>query len=139
MASAGRWSLLKRMGQAFPVSSFNDPEAAEEVARILLKRYGVVFKRLLEREGIALPWRVLLRTYHRLEARGEIRGGRFVAGISGEQFALPEAVAMLRAIRRARTGSMDFGFRSPVVIESAPGSLAVGAPGTPPSSAEDMI
>ena len=90
-----------------------DPEAAEEIARILLKRYGVVFKRLLEREGIVLPWSVLLRIYHRLEARGEIRGGRFVAGISGEQFALPEAVGMLRAIRRTRAGSMDFGFRSP--------------------------
>src|SRR4029434_265089 len=87
-------------------------EAAEEIARILLKRYGVVFKRLLEREGIVLPWRVLLRIYHRLEARGEIRGGRFVAGISGEQFALPDAVGMLRAIRRSRTGAMDFGFRS---------------------------
>ena len=120
MSSAGRWSLLQRnVGQAFsPVSGSSgsgiaDPEAAEEIARILLKRYGVVFKRLLEREGIALPWRVLLRIYHRLEARGELRGGRFVAGISGEQFALPEAVGMLRAIRRARTGAMDFGFRSP--------------------------
>ncbi len=56
---------------------------------------------------------MLLRLYHRLEARGEIRGGRFVAGISGEQFALPEAVGMLRAIRRTRTGAMDFGLRSP--------------------------
>ena len=83
--------LLKRLRAARP----------EEVALALLKRYGVVFKRLLEREGIAMPWRVLLRIYHRLEARGEIRGGRFVAGISGEQFALPEAVGMLRAIRRA--------------------------------------
>ena len=128
MSSAGRWSLLNRVGQAFlpvPAGGANarvstprevpavDPEAAEEIARILLKRYGVVFKRLIEREGIALPWRVLLRIYHRLEARGEIRGGRFVAGISGEQFALPEAVGMLRAIRRARTGSVDFGIRSP--------------------------
>ena len=142
MASAGRWSLLNRVGQAFlPVPSSNDTEAAEEVARILLKRYGVVFKRLLEREGIALPWRILLRIYHRLEARGEIRGGRFVANISGEQFALPEAVAMLRAIRRARTGAMDFGFRSAAVIESAPGSLAVGVQGAVPSTstAEDMI
>jgi len=121
MSSAGRWSLLNRVGQAFlPVPTGNpgvrfgtfDAEAAEQIARILLKRYGVVFKRLLEREGIALPWRVLLRIYHRLEARGEIRGGRFVAGISGEQFALPEAVGMLRAIRRARTGSIDFGIRS---------------------------
>jgi ATP-dependent Lhr-like helicase len=127
MTSAGRWSLLNRAGQAsLPVPSSGtstrnsretvvvDPEAAEEIARILLKRYGVVFKRLLEREGIVLPWRVLLRIYHRLEARGEIRGGRFVAGISGEQFALPEAVGMLRAIRRTRTGAMDFGLRSPV-------------------------
>ena len=80
-----------------------EAEAGEHVARILLKRYGVVFKRLLEREGIAIPWRVLLRIYHRLEARGEIRGGRFVAGISGEQFALPEAVGMVRSIRRAPT------------------------------------
>jgi ATP-dependent Lhr-like helicase len=122
MSSAGRWSLLDRSlsptapPQPSPFmgrETFN-AEAAEEVARILLKRYGVVFKRLLEREGIVLPWRVLLRIYHRLEARGEIRGGRFVAGISGEQFALPEAVGMLRAIRRTRTGSMDFGFRSPI-------------------------
>jgi ATP-dependent Lhr-like helicase len=104
MASAGRWSRLQRSITTNETSrSFNnpvDPEISEEVARILLKRYGVVFKRLLEREGIALPWRVLLRIYHRLEARGEIRGGRFVAGISGEQFALAEAVGMLRSIRR---------------------------------------
>jgi ATP-dependent Lhr-like helicase len=77
-----------------------DPETTEEVAWVLLKRYGVVFKRLLEREGMSIPWRVLLRVYHRLEARGEIRGGRFVAGISGEQFALPDAVGKLRSMRR---------------------------------------
>ncbi len=115
MASAGRWSLLHRSNGSLEASSVSspsrlnqkpiDPETAEEVARVLLKRYGVVFKRLLEREGVSLPWRVLLRTYHRLEARGEIRGGRFVAGISGEQFALPEAVGMLRSIRRA--GAQD--------------------------------
>jgi ATP-dependent Lhr-like helicase len=98
MASAGRWSILQR-NDAPP--NLNDQTLTEEVAWALLKRYGVVFKRLLEREGMALPWRVLLRFYHRLEARGEIRGGRFVAGISGEQFALPEAIGMLRAIRRA--------------------------------------
>ena len=153
MSSAGRWSLLQRGAgnsnagsvdilsamsakrekpdadrmSALPAAALPaaDAEAAEKIARILLKRYGVVFKRLLEREGIALPWRVLLRIYHRLEARGEIRGGRFVAGISGEQFALPEAVGMLRAIRRTRTGAMDFGFRSPV-RENEVGSLAVG-------------
>ena len=96
MSSAGRWSILQRTNDAQ-----NDATFTEEVAWALLKRYGVVFKRLLEREGVTLPWRVLLRLYHRLEARGDIRGGRFVAGISGEQFALPEAIGMLRAIRRA--------------------------------------
>ncbi len=116
MSSAGRWSLLDRSLPQASQPTGREPfnaEASEEIARILLKRYGVVFKRLLEREGIVLPWRVLLRIYHRLEARGEIRGGRFVAGISGEQFALPEAVGMLRAIRRTRSGAMDFGVRSP--------------------------
>ena len=98
MVSAGRWSILQR-SNVTPNSL--DPALAEEVAWALLKRYGVVFKRLLEREGIAVPWRVLLRTYHRLEARGDIRGGRFVGGISGEQCALPEAIGMLRSIRRA--------------------------------------
>jgi ATP-dependent helicase Lhr and Lhr-like helicase len=95
MVSAGRWSILQRNNTTL------DPAQTEEVAWALLKRYGVVFKRLLEREGMSVPWRVLLRIYHRLEARGDIRGGRFVAGISGEQFALPEAIGMLRAIRRA--------------------------------------
>ena len=116
MSSAGRWSLLQRKSDKLTFVEQESGETTEEIARILLKRYGVVFKRLLEREGIALPWRVLLRIYHRLEARGEIRGGRFVAGISGEQFALPEAVGMLRAIRRTRTGAMDFGLRSPAPI-----------------------
>jgi ATP-dependent Lhr-like helicase len=102
MVSAGRWSILERSNT---MPSSLDPALAEEVAWVLLKRYGVVFKRLLEREGIALPWRVLLRIYHRLEARGDIRGGRFVGVISGEQFALPEAIGMLRSIRRA--GAQD--------------------------------
>jgi ATP-dependent Lhr-like helicase len=102
MASAGRWSILHRNTEIEVPSSQKvfDPETTEEVAWVLLKRYGVVFKRLLEREGMSIPWRVLLRVYHRLEARGEIRGGRFVAGISGEQFALPDAVGMLRSMRR---------------------------------------
>jgi ATP-dependent Lhr-like helicase len=105
MASAGRWSIVHREnGTASSTNRNNqtsiDQEKTEEIAWTLLKRYGVVFKRLLEREGLTLPWRVLLRTYHRLEARGEIRGGRFVAGISGEQFALADAIGMLRAIRR---------------------------------------
>lgn len=69
-------------------------------AHALLRRYGVVFRRLLTRESNAVPWRDLARVYRRLEARGEIRGGRFVSGMSGEQFALPEAVEKLREIRR---------------------------------------
>ena len=95
MENAGRWALARRQGPK-PES---DP--VEHIARALLHRYGVVFGRLLEREAVWLPpWRDLLRVYRRLEARGEIRGGRFVSGFSGEQFALPEAVARLRALRR---------------------------------------
>src|SRR5690606_24191399 len=69
------------------------------------RRYGVVFWKLLEREAAWLPsWRELLRVFHRLEARGEIRGGRFVDGLVGEQFALPEAVELLRQVRRRTAG-----------------------------------
>jgi ATP-dependent Lhr-like helicase len=83
-------------------------DAIEHIARTLLRRYGVVFWKLLEREAPWLPsWRELLRVYHRLEARGEIRGGRFVEGLVGEQFALPEAIAPLRAVRqRADDGEL---------------------------------
>jgi ATP-dependent Lhr-like helicase len=77
------------------------PEEAEHVARQLLRRWGVVVRDLLARETAAPPWRDLLRAYRALEARGEIRGGRFAAGFTGEQFALPEAVEALRAVRRA--------------------------------------
>ncbi len=96
--SGGRWALIRRtpgMDEQARVG------AIEYVARVLLQRYGVVFWRLLGREADWLPpWRDLLRVYRRLEARGEIRGGRFVAGFSGEQFALPEAVGLLRETRR---------------------------------------
>jgi ATP-dependent Lhr-like helicase len=75
--------------------------AAEHVARVLLRRYGVVCWRLTEREAPWLPpWRELVRIFQRLEARGEVRGGRFIAGLTGEQFALPEAIAGLRQVRR---------------------------------------
>jgi ATP-dependent Lhr-like helicase len=78
-----------------------DPATLEHIAMTLLRRYGVMFWRLLEREAAWMPsWRELLPVYHRLEARGEIRGGRFVAGLSGEQFALPEAIPLLREMRR---------------------------------------
>jgi ATP-dependent helicase Lhr and Lhr-like helicase len=95
MESAGRWSILRRSEEPDFLA------AVEHVARTLLRRYGVVFWRLLAREAIWLPpWRDLLRIYRRLEARGEIRGGRFVAGFSGEQYALPEALGLLRRTRR---------------------------------------
>ncbi|HEY6361454.1 MAG TPA: hypothetical protein VIX63_10135, partial [Vicinamibacterales bacterium] len=76
-------------------------DAVETLAWTLLRRYGVVFRRVLARETTAVPWRDLARVYRRLEARGEIRGGRFVAGMSGEQFALPDAVERLREVRRS--------------------------------------
>ncbi len=94
MDDAGRWALLR------PISREQD-DPLEAVAMTLLRRYGVVFWRLLEREADWLPsWRELLRTFHRLEARGEIRGGRFVSGLAGEQFALPEAIPVLREVRK---------------------------------------
>jgi ATP-dependent Lhr-like helicase len=100
MEDAGRWALAST---ARPTVTGVKPsaDAIEHVARTLLQRYGVVFWRLLDREAAWLPpWRELLRVYRRLEARGEIRGGRFVAGFSGEQFALPEAIGSLRELRR---------------------------------------
>jgi ATP-dependent Lhr-like helicase len=100
--NAGRWSLLQPAGPGAipgPVAGVA-ADVVEVAAWALLRRYGVVFRRLLERESLLPPWRELLSAYRRLEARGEIRGGRFVDGFSGEQFALPEAVGQLRAIRR---------------------------------------
>src|SRR5262249_2936969 len=90
---AGRWTKLHRhnnSGERPSNETKQDPLNLEALAWILLRRYGVVFRRLLDPEQLP-PWRDLLRVYRRLEARGEIRGGRFVSGFSGEQFALPEA------------------------------------------------
>ena len=99
MDSAGRWALVRREQGA--ASGRTDADTIELVARGLLRRWGVVFWRLIAREADWLPpWRELLFCYRRLEARGEIRGGRFVAGLSGEQFAAPEAVGLLREVRR---------------------------------------
>ncbi|POA28981.1 MULTISPECIES: DEAD/DEAH box helicase [unclassified Pseudomonas] len=102
MDDAGRWALLRRQSMPPVVDNRGTPsETLEHIALTLLRRYGVVFWRLLEREAEWLPsWRELLRTFHRLEARGEIRGGRFVSGLAGEQFALPEAIPLLREVRR---------------------------------------
>jgi ATP-dependent Lhr-like helicase len=99
---AGRWALT-RQAKAGEIGQQSRLDAIEHAARILLLRYGVVFWRVLEREaGWLPPWRDLLRVYRRLEARGEIRGGRFVTGFSGEQFALPEAIGLLRETRRKK-------------------------------------
>ena len=87
-----RWSLL----QAIDPSEDGIAERAHQ----LLRRYGIVFPEVLGREPMAPPWRTLLQVYRRAEARGEIRGGRFVAGLVGEQFALPEAVEAMRSLRR---------------------------------------
>ncbi|MBV8212242.1 MAG: hypothetical protein JOZ08_03335 [Verrucomicrobia bacterium] len=124
---AGRWSLLRNAvnagdGEQFAASSLvhkagnlketsgsdsapgvhgvSREQALEAFARVLLRRYGVVFRRILEQEALRVTWFELVRVYRTLEARGEIRGGHFVAGISGEQYALPEAVGLLRAIRK---------------------------------------
>ncbi|HKC25305.1 MAG TPA: hypothetical protein VKF32_11215, partial [Thermoanaerobaculia bacterium] len=76
------------------------PASPEFVARRLLSRTGVVFRKTLAREKQPIPWRDVARALRVLEARGEVRGGRFVAGFDGEQYALPEAVALLRSVRR---------------------------------------
>ncbi|MEO6689561.1 MAG: hypothetical protein ABIN56_10630 [Dokdonella sp.] len=101
---AGRWSLVRRRAPQEDEKNHRpkfDAEALEHAAQVLLRRYGVVCWRLLAHEADWLPpWRELLRVYHRLEARGEIRGGRFIAGVAGEQFALPDAIAALRSMRQ---------------------------------------
>ena len=105
MDAAGRWALAQRRPAAPPSSRVDeikqDDDAIEHIARALLKRWGVVFWRLLAREADWLPaWRDLLMCYRRLEARGEIRGGRFVAGFTGEQYATPEAIGLMRDVKR---------------------------------------
>ncbi len=91
MATVGRWSLFRREAP---------PPTPEFVVRQILRRTGVIFRRILDREKQPIPWRDLARACRALEARGELRGGRFVAGFSGEQYALPEAVTLLRAVRK---------------------------------------
>jgi ATP-dependent Lhr-like helicase len=103
LPSPGRWSLLRRRVATAQEAAVAGPAPRdglhEFAARQLLRRYGVLQRTLLDRERIPLPWRDLVRACRRLELRGEIRGGRFIAGLSGEQFALPEAVPLLRATR----------------------------------------
>ncbi|MCL5671223.1 MAG: hypothetical protein M1423_08015, partial [Acidobacteria bacterium] len=90
-----RWSLL------FSGETPDRAQAAESVCKALLERYGVVFRELTVRESFPLKWRELLQMFRRMEDRGKLRGGRFVDGFVGEQFALPVAVESLRALRKA--------------------------------------
>ena len=95
--SDGRWSLLPT-----PATAPDRDELAEAVAEQLAARWGVIFRDLATRENLAVPWRDVLWALRRMEARGTIRGGRFVSGFSGEQFAHPDAVDVLRGVRKQR-------------------------------------
>ena len=108
--TVGRWSLLRR-----------DPAEAspELVARQLLRRTGVVFRKTVERERIPVPWWRLVRELRTLEARGEVRGGRFVAGFDGEQYALPEAVTLLRAVRKRGAAPVEVSSSDPLHLYAA--------------------
>jgi ATP-dependent helicase Lhr and Lhr-like helicase len=110
MADSGRWALVRRptMSEAPVAPVAPESEAIETIVRALLRRWGVVFWKLIALEADWLPpWRDLLMCCRRLEARGEIRGGRFVAGFSGEQYATPEAVSLLRDMRK-KSGTDQF-------------------------------
>jgi ATP-dependent Lhr-like helicase len=123
--AAGRWALL-RQGEAPP------EVPAEPFARQLLARWGVVFRDLAARESLAPPWRNLLVALRRMEARGEIRGGRFIAGSAGEQFALPEALDLLRAVRReAAAPALTLGPADPLNFLTAARHPPVPAPAMP--------
>ncbi|MEN8175308.1 MAG: DEAD/DEAH box helicase [Pseudomonadota bacterium] len=140
--TAGRWYRVGPDAPQQAAARFSETEL-ESIAGTLIKRYGVVFRKVLEREANLPPWRDLLRTYWRLEARGEVRGGRFVEGFSGEQFAHPEAVAPLRRQREGKgseslvvvcaadplnlTGIITTGER----VAAAPGSRVLYRAGVP--------
>ena len=100
--AAGRWALLRPVG-----ATVNPEQRVDRFARQLLIRWGVVLRDLLVRETLAPPWRDLVPVLRRMEARGEIRGGRFVSGFSGEQFARPEALDLLRSLRRESEGARN--------------------------------
>jgi ATP-dependent Lhr-like helicase len=109
--AVGRWSKFR---EARTDDAQRDPTPAEVqlVAEQYLRRTGAVFRKTIIRERCPIPWSALVRTYRRMELRGEVRGGRFVAGFSGEQFALPEAVELMRNLRRK-------GPREPQSVSSA--------------------
>ncbi len=112
LAEAGRWTLIRRLEPGPEVAQ--DEETLRWLAGLLLKRYGLVFRALLSRETTLPAWPVLLPIYRRMEARGEVRGGRFVSGGYGEQFALPEALELLRGIRQQADDPAE-----PVILSAA--------------------
>ena len=101
---AGRWALVFGGGRKTGQQGSFDSEHVAHIALVLLRRYGVICRRVLEREPLLPPWRDLLYVFRRMEARGDVRGGRFVQGMSGEQFALPEAIGALREARKRENG-----------------------------------
>ncbi len=124
----GRWSLFRGVRQSVPEEgTLGETKAIENLAIQYLHRWGVVFRDMVIRESAGIPWRVLLNIYRRLEARGEIRGGRFAEAFAGEQFALPEAVETLRAVRRQE----EKGIQTKITI-SATDPLNVTGILTPP-------
>ena len=92
----GRWSAVSTGTCSGSDANFSEQTTLAVLCGALLRRYGVVFRAVLERETLLPPWRLLLRYLRRMEDRGEVHGGRFVDGFSGEQFALPEAIGLLR-------------------------------------------
>jgi ATP-dependent Lhr-like helicase len=96
----GRWSLLS------PLEPPSKDKVTAQLARLFLHRYGIVFREVVAREPLAPPWRELAYAYRRMEARGEIRGGRFLSGQVGEQFALPDAVDLARSVRRTQPNGL---------------------------------
>jgi ATP-dependent Lhr-like helicase len=130
-APQGRWARVPE-----PETQFDREELALAGAELLLARYGVVFRDLLARESLAVSWRELLYALRRLEARGEIRGGRFVAGFAGEQFALPDAASALRRTR----GQIRSGERVRLAAADPLNLIGIVLPGErhPASSAEPI-
>lgn len=129
--TSGRFSLLHR-----PAAVDAEDDAVEFVARQYLKRTGVVFRRTIAREKIPLPWRRLLRFLRTLELRGEVRGGRFVKGFDGEQYALPEAVELLRSVRRKEEQpSVEVSAADPLNLRG----ILTPEPRVPPSAKERVL
>jgi ATP-dependent Lhr-like helicase len=113
--SAGRWCMMRASADEEPSPEWREA-AIESACAVLLRRYGVVFRDLMERETAMPRWRELLGMFRRMEARGTVRGGRFVSGFGGEQFALPEALESLRATRKRESviGPVTFSAADPM-------------------------